>query len=79
MNWKKMDQETNKKRCLYHIRIKGVLNPESLGWIDDARVIDQDNIETLLAVRIVDQPALRGIMDQLWNLNFTILSVEKAE
>ena len=55
------------------------MNPESLGWIDDARVIDQDKNETLLAVRIVDQPALRGVMDQLWNLNFTVLSVTKAE
>jgi hypothetical protein len=74
-----MDKDTNEKGCLYHIRIKGVLNPESFRWIDDARIIVQDNNETLLAIRIVDQPALRGIMDQLWNLNFIVLSVEKAE
>jgi hypothetical protein len=74
-----MDKETNKTGCLYHIRIKGTLNPESFGWIADARMIDQENNETLLAIRIADQPALRGIMDQLWNLNLTILSVIKAE
>jgi hypothetical protein len=74
-----MDPKTSKKGCLYHIRLKGVLNLESFGWVDDARIIVQENNETLLAVRIVDQPALRGIMDQLWNLNLTILSVEKEE
>lgn len=74
-----MDKETNQTGCLYHIRIKGALNPESFGWIDDAKMMDQQNNETLLAVRIADQPALRGIVDQLWNLNFTILSIKKAE
>ena len=64
---------------IYHIRIKGALNPESFVWIEDAKMIDQENHETLLAVRIADQPALRGIVDQLWNLNFTILSIKKAE
>lgn len=74
-----MDKEINKKGCIYHIRIKGALNPESFVWIGDAKMIDQENNETLLAVRIADQPALRGIVDQLWNLNFTILSIKKAE
>ena len=74
-----MDKEINKKGCLYHIKIKGALNPESFVWIDDVRIIDQANNETLIGVRIADQSALRGIVDQLWNLNFTILAVEKAE
>ena len=74
-----MDQKINKKGCLYHIRLKGVLNPESFGWDDDTKIIDQENNETLLGVRITDQSALRGIMDQLWNLNLTILSVNKVE
>jgi hypothetical protein len=74
-----MDKEINKKGCIYHIRIKGALNPESFVWIDDVRIIDQAHNETLLSVRIVDQSALRGVVDQLWNLNLTILSVEKAE
>jgi len=74
-----MDKKINKKGYLYQIRIKGALNSESFAWIDDVRVIDQAHNETLLGVRIADQSALRGIVDQLWNLNFTILSVEKAE
>ena len=74
-----MENEPNKKGCIYHIRIRGVLNPELIGWEDEARVIEQENNETLLAVRIADQSALRGIMDQLWNLNFNILSVETRE
>ncbi len=74
-----MDLEISQQGSLYHIRIKGMINPLSIDWIDEAKIIDQDNNETLLAVRITDQPALRGIVDQLWNLNLTILSVEKVE
>jgi len=67
------------KGSIYHIRIKGNLNPTSFGWMEDASIIHQDNTETLIAIYIRDQSALRGLLEQFWNFNFTILSVERSD
>ncbi len=66
-------------RSVYYIRIKGTLNPASFSWLDDIRIINQDNHETLIAIPVADQSALRGLLDQFWNFNFTILSVERTD
>jgi len=67
------------KGSIYHIRIKGILNPASFGWLEDVSILHQDNNETLLAINIKDQSALRGILNQFWNFNFTLLSVERSD
>lgn len=64
---------------IYHIRIKGILKPVSFRWMEDASIIYQDDNETLIAIHVTDQSALRGILNQFWNFNFTILSVEKSD
>jgi hypothetical protein len=33
---------------------------------------------TVLVSPFADQAALRGFLDQLWNLNFTVISIEKV-
>lgn len=63
----------------YHIKIDGFLNLKSFEWMKDAQIISQENNETIISVELIDQSALRGFIDQLWNFNFTILSVEKME
>jgi hypothetical protein len=35
--------------------------------------------KTLLVGPFVDQSALRGLLNQLWNLNITVISVDKIE
>jgi len=74
-----MEWKTFKKGSLFYIRIKGLLNPDSFGWMEGARMINQENHETLLAIHLTDQSALRGFLEQLWNLNFTVLSVERID
>lgn len=64
---------------IYHIRIKGILNPASFRWMEDTSIIYHDDNETLIAINVTDQSALRGILNQFWNFNFTILSVEKSD
>jgi len=44
--------------------------------MDDISVVPQKNGETLLVGKYVDQSALRGLMDQLWDRNFTVLALE---
>lgn len=70
---------TGEKRTLYKIKIQGPLDHFSAVWDGDIRILGAEKDETLLACQLLDQAALRGFLNQLWNLNFTILSVERIE
>jgi hypothetical protein len=61
----------------YKIQIKEKLNPSLMEWFGNFSVQPLENDGTLLIGQFADQSALRGFLDQLWNLNFTILSVER--
>jgi len=63
----------------YCIRIKGVLDPSDTDWFGNLTITPQENGETLLVGPFADQSALRGFLDQLWNLNYTLLSVKRIE
>jgi hypothetical protein len=64
---------------LYRIRLKGVLLYPTTDWFGDVTIIPQEKNVTLLVGRFSDQPAVRGFLNQLWDLNFTVLSMEQAE
>lgn len=74
-----MDQKKPNHGYMYRIRIEGALDRPIADWFGDITVIPQENGETLLEGLFVDQPALRGLLDQLWNLNFTIVSFERFD
>lgn len=64
---------------IYKIRIKGIPDHHLFDWMDEIKITPQDNSETVLISNFSDQPALRGFVDYLWNLNFTVISVERIE
>jgi len=66
------------KQVLYYIKVKGSLNPSMVEWFGDITLIPGAGNETVLVGRFADQPALRGLLDHLWNLNLTIISVEST-
>lgn len=74
-----MRRKKSEQGNTYRIRVKETLDQRSTNWFDDLAIIPQENGETLLVGLFADQPALRGLVDQLWNLNFTILSIERME
>jgi len=74
-----MDQTTSPQGTTYRIRLKEALNRSAIDWFVDVTVTPQENGETLLVGRFADQSALRGFIDRLWNLNFTILYMERIE
>lgn len=74
MNGKKSNHAST-----YRIKVQGVLKHPLADWLGDIQVIPQEQDTTLLVGQFVDQPALRGFMDQLWNLNLTLLSAERIE
>ena len=72
-----MGQNVPGSQTAYQIRIKGSVTRSIASLIDDLSILPQENNETLLVGTFTDQPALRGLLDHLWNLNLTILSVER--
>jgi hypothetical protein len=72
-----MDRENPTQGNTYCIRLKEAPHPSVTDWFGDITILPQENGETLLIGSFPDQPALRGFLDQLWNLHFTVVSVER--
>ncbi len=60
---------------IYQIRIRGQIDESWSDWLGGLTITPQPDGETLLAGPIVDQAALHGILDRLYAMNLTILSV----
>jgi hypothetical protein len=63
---------------VYYIKLKGILSPALIEWFGNLHIYSQENGETVFAGSFVDQSALRGVLEQLWNLNLTVLSVRRT-
>ena len=68
---------------LYQITVQGSLDEHWSDWFSglsmsvDDRCGD-DPLTTLVGV-IADQAALRGILSKIWDLNLTVIAVERIE
>ncbi len=74
-----MDQNTPNQQNTYRIRVKETLDHYFTDWLGSLSLIPQENGETLIIGLFTDQPALRGFLEQLWNLNITVINVERIE
>ena len=74
-----MDQNTPNQQNTYRIRVKETLDHYFTDWLGSLSLIPQENGETLIIGSFTDQPALRGFLEQLWNLNITVINVERIE
>jgi hypothetical protein len=63
---------------IYQIRIQGQIDESWSDWLGGLTITPQPEGETLLAGPIVDQAALHGIMDRLYAINLSILSVAQV-
>ena len=62
----------------FEIRVKGHLSPEWSDWLDGLEVQLLENGEMILSGAIIDQAALMGILNKLYRLNLTLLSVNEV-
>lgn len=66
---------------VYRITIQGRLDPEWAAWLHDLALtsaeVDGQPVATLSGP-VADQAALRGILNKLWDLNLTVISVERG-
>ena len=65
----------------YEICLQGRLDDQWLVWFDGVQTIrkqkgNQQNL-TILTCTVPDQAKLRGILNQLWDLNMTLISLQR--
>lgn len=68
---------------MYQIKVRGRLDPSWSNWIQGMDLSFETDVDagcnTVFTGPVIDQPALRGVMNQLWDLNLVILSVNVYE
>ena len=62
----------------FEIHVRGHLDESWSDWLEGLEVKLLDNGEMILFGHICDQAALMGILNKLYRLNLTLLSVSKA-
>jgi hypothetical protein len=76
-----MGRNGNRRRsAFYHITVQGELDAAWQEWFSGMAIaIDQnkDGMVTTLKGSVADQAALRGILNKLWDLNLTVISVKR--
>jgi len=63
---------------VYRIQILGKLDESWSGWFSGMAIVSDDATTTLTGA-VADQPALRGILTKLWDLNLDLISVNRVQ
>ena len=66
---------TNTHGGFFEIHVKGHLDESWSDWLEGLEIKLIDNREMMLSGYIQDQAALMGILNKLYSLNLTLLSV----
>lgn len=64
---------------LYHIRIRGHLDPSRADWFEGMTITLEHDFETLIAGRVPDQAALHGLLAKVRDLGVILVSVCRVE
>jgi hypothetical protein len=70
---------TATQREFYEIHVKGHLDESWSDWLEGLEVTLLDNGEMILSGTIEDQAALMGILNKLYGLNLTLLSLNEVK
>lgn len=67
----------------YQIRVQGCIGGRWIHWFEGMTVTFEgeghDSPITTLTGVVADQAALRGILNRIWDLNLTLISVTRVE
>lgn len=74
-----MSNEKNIEGTLYHIRVKGNLDPKWADWFDGLVLTSPRDGETLLSGKLVDQAALHGILNKINRLGLLLILVAQLD
>jgi hypothetical protein len=65
--------------CFFEIHVKGQLDESWSDWLEGLEVKLLENGEMILSGRIGDQAALMGVLNKLYGLNLSLLSVNEIK
>ena len=71
-------QNTGGPSLMYQIRVQGRLEARWSDWFNGFAIICDDE-QTVLTGPVVDQAALRGLLNKIWDLNLTLISLNRVE
>jgi hypothetical protein len=60
---------------VYQIRIKGHLSPQWTDWFEGLTITLEEDGDTLLTGKVIDQAALHGLLKKVRDLGMPLLSV----
>ena len=69
--------ELNREK-IYHIRVKGNLDPKWADWFEGFVMASRGNGETVLTGAVVDQAALQGVLTKIHSLGLPLLLVAQT-
>ncbi|MCJ7700496.1 MAG: hypothetical protein MUO62_02840 [Anaerolineales bacterium] len=73
----------SRKASIYQIKIQGHLKDKRAQWLNGMVLKIENNFDgaddTHIQVCVPDQAALRGILNKLWDLNLTLISVTRKD
>jgi hypothetical protein len=76
-----MSQDKRSESTVYRIKIKEELDKNWKDWFSNLDMTIEKNSEgnpvTILSGAIRDQSALNGLLNKIWGLNLTVLSVKQ--
>ena len=71
------------EQAVYRIVVQGELDDKWSAWFNDVMVTlertGDDLPLTVLTAEVVDQARLRGILNKLWDMNLTVISLNRLE
>ena len=62
---------------VYQIRIKGHLDETWIEWFAPLQIVNEPNGEATFTGPVRDQSELHGLLDKVFNLNLTLLAVNR--
>jgi hypothetical protein len=70
------------KSCYYRITVEGKIDSSWSDWLSGMQLISLHEIDditvTTLSGIVIDQAALRGLVNRLWDLNLVVRAVEQV-
>lgn len=64
---------------IYQIRVKGHLGRSWEDWFEDATIILEEDGNTLLICRVIDQAGLHGLLKKVRDLGMPLISVVRMD
>jgi hypothetical protein len=74
---------TPEKRISYRIVLEGALDASWSDWLNGFEMQATSNHEgqctTMLRVEVIDQAALRGVLNKIWDMNLELISLLRID